>query len=176
MLASTHLTIPNTELDLVLTRTLNAAPAKAYRCWTEPALITQWFTPPPWTTPHAVMDVRAGGLSHITMRGPANEDGSPAPDVPNAAIYLTVIPNERLISTNAFGAGFTPVPIKNALMEFHFVIDLHFGAVAGNPNQTAYTATCRHWTAESKKTHEAMGFHVGWGIATDQLEALAKTL
>jgi uncharacterized protein YndB with AHSA1/START domain len=176
MLASTVLTIPNPELDLVLTRTLNVSPAKAYRCWTEPALITQWFTPPPWTTPHAVMDVRVGGMSHITMRGPANADGTLAPDVPNAAIYLTVIPNERLISTNAFGASFTPVPIKNALMAFHFVIDLHFGVVAGDAKQTAYTATCRHWTVESKTAHEAMGFHVGWGIATDQLEALAKTL
>ena len=33
-----------------------------------------------------------------------------------------------------------------------------------------------HWTAEDRETHEKMGFHPGWGIATDQMTALAKTL
>ncbi len=27
-----------------------------------------------------------------------------------------------------------------------------------------------------RESHEKMGFHQGWGIATDQLTALAKTL
>ena len=35
---------------LSLTRLLAASPAALYRCWTEPALIVQWFTPPPWKT------------------------------------------------------------------------------------------------------------------------------
>jgi uncharacterized protein YndB with AHSA1/START domain len=42
--------------------------------------------------------------------------------------------------------------------------------------KTRYTARARHWTAEAKTEHEAMGFHEGWGKAADQLEALAKTL
>jgi uncharacterized protein YndB with AHSA1/START domain len=42
--------------------------------------------------------------------------------------------------------------------------------------QTRYTARARHWTAEDLQMHEKMGFHVGWGIATDQLAALARTL
>jgi uncharacterized protein YndB with AHSA1/START domain len=170
------LTPLNPDLDLSIHRILNASPAAAYRCWTQPDLITQWFTPPPWTTPHAVMDVRAGGMSTITMRGPANADGTPAPDVPNTAIYLAVVANERLVSTNAFGAAFTPALLSGEHLDFHFVIDLHFGAVAGQPNQTAYTATCRHWNVAAKTAHEGMGFYQGWGIATDQLEALAKTL
>jgi uncharacterized protein YndB with AHSA1/START domain len=33
-----------------------------------------------------------------------------------------------------------------------------------------------HWSAEACKEHEEMGFHEGWGKATDQLEALARTL
>jgi uncharacterized protein YndB with AHSA1/START domain len=32
----------------------------------------------------------------------------------------------------------------------------------------------RHWSAEATKRHEHMGFHVGWGIVTDQLAALAE--
>ena len=35
---------------LTLTRVLNAPREKVYRCWTEPALLKQWFTPAPWRT------------------------------------------------------------------------------------------------------------------------------
>jgi uncharacterized protein YndB with AHSA1/START domain len=166
-----------TDLDLTLKRTLAASPSKVYRCWTEAGLITQWLTPPPWTTPRAQMDVRVGGLSMVYMRGPNNPDGSLAPEVSNEFFYLAVVPNERLVTTNALTLGFKPVPKPdNAHVHFNMVMDLHFGAVTDMPNQTAYTAICRHWDAQGKKDHEAMGFHVGWGIATDQLEVLAKTL
>lgn len=43
-------------------------------------------------------------------------------------------------------------------------------------DKTRYVAKARHWNAEAKAKHEAMGFHVGWGMCADQLEALAKTL
>lgn len=42
--------------------------------------------------------------------------------------------------------------------------------------KTRYTAVARHWTVEDRKAHEAMGFHEGWGLCADQLEALVKTL
>ena len=42
--------------------------------------------------------------------------------------------------------------------------------------RTRYTAIARHWTAEDRQTHEEMGFHEGWGIAADQMAALAVTL
>ena len=39
-----------------------------------------------------------------------------------------------------------------------------------------YTAIARHWSVADREAHENMGFHTGWGIATDQLAALAATL
>jgi uncharacterized protein YndB with AHSA1/START domain len=42
--------------------------------------------------------------------------------------------------------------------------------------RTRYTAVARHWTLQDKQSHEAMGFHPGWGIATAHLAALAATL
>ena len=42
--------------------------------------------------------------------------------------------------------------------------------------KTRYTARVLHWTREDCEAHEQMGFHRGWGIATDQMTALAKTL
>jgi uncharacterized protein YndB with AHSA1/START domain len=41
---------------------------------------------------------------------------------------------------------------------------------------THYKAVVRHWNAIDLQEHVKMGFHQGWGIAADQLEALAKTL
>src|SRR5438270_4134819 len=82
--------------DLVLTRDFDCTPDKLFRAWTEPELITQWFTPPPFTTPKAECDVRAGGASVITMRGP---DGS---EFPNRGLYLEVVPNKRIVFTDAY--------------------------------------------------------------------------
>ena len=42
--------------------------------------------------------------------------------------------------------------------------------------KTKYSATAKYWTVENRQAHEKMGFHEGWGICADQLEALAKTL
>jgi uncharacterized protein YndB with AHSA1/START domain len=46
--------------ELGFTRVLRARRHAVWRCWTEPELIVQWFTPPPWKTVAAQMDVRAG--------------------------------------------------------------------------------------------------------------------
>jgi uncharacterized protein YndB with AHSA1/START domain len=147
--------------ELTLTRLIDAPREKLFRCWTEPALITQWFTPPPWKTIHAETDLRAGGASCITMQGP---DGT---TMPNRGVYLEVIKNEKLVFTDAFTEAW--VPSEKAF----FTCILTFEDEAG---KTRYTARARHWSADDCKAHEAMGFHVGWGIATDQLAALATTI
>ena len=147
--------------ELVLTRLIDAPRHKVYRCWTEPALIVRWFTPPPWKTIAAEIDVRPGGANLITMQGP---DGSL---MPNAGQYLEVLPDRRLVFTDAFVGDWVP-----SAKPF-FACVLSFDDEAG---QTRYTARARHWNAEDCAAHEKMGFHTGWGIATDQLAALAATL
>ena len=147
--------------ELSLTRLIDVPREKLFRCWTEPALITQWFTPPPWKTIRAETDVRAGGSSNIVMQGP---DGT---EMPNRGIYLEVVKNEKLVFTDAFTEAW--VPSGKAF----FVCILTFEEEAG---KTRYTARARHWSAEDCKSHEDMGFHEGWGVATDQLTALAATL
>ena len=39
----------NPDRDLVITRDIAVPRDKLYRCWTEPALIKQWFAPRHWT-------------------------------------------------------------------------------------------------------------------------------
>ena len=147
--------------ELVLSRLIDVPREKLFRCWTEPALIVQWFTPPPWKTIRADMDVRAGGASNIVMQGP---DGT---EMPNPGIYLEVVKNERLVFTDAYTSAWVPSakPFFTGVLTFE-----------DEGGKTRYTARARHWTAEDAKAHEAMGFHAGWGIATDQLAALAATL
>ncbi|MET0208346.1 MAG: SRPBCC domain-containing protein, partial [Burkholderiaceae bacterium] len=103
-----------TDHDLVLTRWIGAPRAKLYAAWTTPALITQWFTPPPWTTARAETDVRPGGASLIVMRGP---DGT---EVPNRGVYLEVVPDERLVFTDAYTEAWTPSakPFMTVILTF----------------------------------------------------------
>ena len=146
---------------LVLSRLIAAPPAALYRCWTEPELLQRWFAPAPWTVPEAELDVRPGGANRVVMRGP---DGTA---FPSRGVYLEVVPNERLVFTDAYTSAWEPSerPFMTVTVTF-----------APEDGGTRYTATVRHWTADGRAQHEAMGFHDGWGRCADQLEALAKTL
>ncbi len=147
--------------ELTLTRLIDASPEKLFHCWTEPKLIVQWFTPPPWKTIRAETDVRAGGSSLIVMQGP---DGT---EMPNRGVYLEVVKNERLVFTDAYTRAWEPAqkPFFTGVLTFE-----------KQGTKTKYTARALHWTKEDRDAHEKMGFHEGWGIATDQLSALAQKI
>ncbi len=150
--------------DLTLRLTIAAPRHLVWRCWTEGPLLEQWFTPAPWTTPKAIVDARTGGKSLIVMRSP---DGT---EVENHGIYLEVVPEERLVFTDAYrdSETWTPgdKPFLTAVITF----------ADDGAGRTIYDARVRHWTLEDRKTHAEMGFEPGWTAAARQLEALAKTL
>ncbi|MCO6391069.1 polyketide cyclase [Aliihoeflea aestuarii] len=147
--------------DLVLDRLIDAPRDKLFRCWTEPALLKQWFVPAPWTIASAKVDPRPGGASSITMRDPEGKE------YPNEGVYLDIVPNEKLVFTDAYTAGWIPSekPFFTGIVTF-----------ADEGDRTRYVATARHWRAEDRDAHEKMGFHEGWGKCADQLEVLAKGL
>ncbi|MGE0387652.1 MAG: SRPBCC family protein [Gammaproteobacteria bacterium] len=148
---------PTTERELVLTRLIDAPREKVFRAWTEPELLKQWFTPRPWTTPVVEIDLRPGGSNYILMRGPDGEE------FPNHGVYLEVVRNERLVLTDAYTRAWEP-----SAKPFMTVV-LTFEDAGG---RTRYTARVLHWSVADRQEHEKMGFHDGWGKATDQLEAL----
>ena len=147
--------------DLVLDRLLDAPRGNIWRCWTEPELITRWFAPAPWTTPRAEVDLRPGGASRVVMASPDGEE------FPSNGIYLEVVPNEKLVFTDAYAGGWKPSekPFFTAVIE-----------LSDEGGKTRYVATARHWTMEDKEAHEKMGFLEGWNLCADQLEKLAKSL
>ncbi|WP_297109062.1 SRPBCC family protein [uncultured Devosia sp.] len=147
--------------DLVLTRIIDAAPEAVFRCWTEPVLMKRWFAPKPWTTPHASVDLRPGGATHIVM---ADEKGD---EYPSPGQFLEIVPNRKLVFTDAYIGDWQPSEKP------FFTCVLTFGPENG---KTRYTATARHWRVEDRQTHEQMGFHEGWALCAAQLEEVAKSL
>ena len=149
---------PN-DRELVLTRLIPAPRAKVYQAWTNPELLKQWFAPKPWTVTRAEVDVRPGGSSLIVMRSPEGEE------FPNPGIYLEVVPNERIVMTDAYTKAWEPSekPFMTAIVTF-----------ADEAGGTRYTARALHWNAADREAHEKMGFHEGWGQCADQLAELAS--
>lgn len=147
--------------DLILTRLIDAPREKVYRAWTEPELLKQWFAPLPYTTTVAETDVRPGGASLFVMRGP---DGR---EFPNPGVYLEVVPNQRIVATDAFTTAWEPSekPFMTLILTFE-----------DEGGKTRYTARVKHWTIADREAHEKMGFHEGWPICTEQLAALVARL
>jgi len=156
--------VPDTktdERDLVLIRMIDAPREKVYRAFTDPKLLKQWFAPLPWTITEAELDVRPGGINRFVMRSPEGEL------YPNQGVYLDVVPNEKLVMTDAFTEAWKPAekPFMTAVLTFE-----------EEGGKTRYTARARHWSMADKEAHEKMGFHEGWGQCADQLAALVARL
>lgn len=144
--------------ELSVTRLIDAPPALVWRAWTEHT--AEWFCPRPWTTEIRAMDLRTGGRSAMVLRGPDGEEN------PLEGVYLEVVPERLIVSTDAFAAGWAP--------QQPFMVRLDTFEEEGTG--TRYTASARHWTAEARDSHQAMGFEAGWGAVADQLAAVATRL
>ena len=148
-------------LDLMLTRDMDVPREVLYKCWTTPEHLMQWFVPKPHRVIECVLDVRAGGACNTTFDVEGNI-------MHNNGVYLEVVPNEKLVFTDTYSAGWKPAPdpFMTAIITFD---DLGHG-------RTRYTAVVRHRTPEAAKTHADMGFFDGWGTVATQMEDYAKTL
>lgn len=140
--------------ELQITRIIAAPPERLFKAWTEQ--LPQWFGPHGMTTPVCEMDLRPGGLFHTVMRDPEGKEYD------NAGVFLEVVPNARLVFTDAYVPDWQPVekPFFTCITTFEPLPD----------GTTRYTARALHWTEEACRQHEAMGFHDGWGQSLDRFE------
>lgn len=152
----------NPKLDLVLERVVDVKPELVWRAWTEPEHVVKWFTPKPWETVECEIDLRPGGLFRTTMRSPEG-DVQPASN----GCFLEVVPNRRLVFTDALGPGYRPN--ASSFMTAYVLLEPEGAG-------TKYTAIAVHSNEEQRQQHEEMGFYQGWGTALDQLVEYAKTL
>jgi uncharacterized protein YndB with AHSA1/START domain len=150
-----------TSNELSVTHYIKAPRVAVWRCWTEAALLKQWYCPKPWRVTRADLDLIPGGRMNTVFEGPNGERHD------NKGVFLEICPLERLIFTDAFSEGFIPkdgAPFMTGFVHLTDATDggttMHWGA--------------RHWTAEEKAKHEAMGFHEGWKVSAAQLDELAQ--
>jgi uncharacterized protein YndB with AHSA1/START domain len=144
------------EHDLSIERLIDAPPEVVWQVWTERT--EEWFCPKPWRVIIHAQELHAGGKSAMTMHGPGGEA------MPMEGVFLEVVPGKRIVSTDAFKAGWEPQgPFMVAITDF-----------IAEGGKTRYRATARHWTAEAKQQHESMGFADGWGKVAEQLAELAE--
>ncbi|MBE9635586.1 SRPBCC family protein [Salipiger mangrovisoli] len=149
------------ETDLSFTRSIAAPPEILFECWTRPEHIKHFFVPKPHSVTSCEIDLRVGGRFNTTF----NVEGT---EMQNNGVWLEVVPNRRLVFTDAYSEGWKPAPdpFMTAIVEFD----------DDGKGGTTYTATARHRSAEARKSHEEMGFYDGWGTVVTQLEAYARTL
>ena len=132
-----------------------------------PEHLKKWFTPAPWKTVHAEVDLQPGGRFHFVMQSPEGQD------FPNTGCFLEVVKNERLTWTNALQPGYRPAVLGSGEMDFPFTAVV---SMKKHGKGTKYTAMAIHRDEKATAVHAKMGFHDGWGKALDQLVALAKKM
>jgi uncharacterized protein YndB with AHSA1/START domain len=146
--------------DLYLERVYDAPPEKLFQAWTDPELMKKWFCPRPWTVASVDNDLRPGGASTVVMRSPEGEE------FPSRGVFLEVVPNKKIVFTDAFTSAWQPSDKAFMVGEVSFE-DLGNG-------KTRYTARVRHWSEEDRQAHEKMGFHEGWAKAAEQLAEVVE--
>lgn len=144
--------------ELVIERLINAPVSAVWKAWTDH--LEEWWCPKPWRTEIVEQDLRPGGRSAMVMRGPEGEAH------PMEGVILEVVPERSVVFTDAFTKGWKPAgPFMVGFFE-----------LMPQGDKTHYRAGARHWTAEAKAQHEAMGFIDGWTKVAEQLEEVAKRL
>ena len=129
--------------ELAVQCVIHASPETVFRLWVE--RLSDWWAPRPWTTEVIANDLRPGGDFEMVMRGPGGETS------PMKGVYLEIVPNRRIVFTNAFTAGWIP---QTPFMTGYFTFEPQGAG-------TLYRAAARHWDEASCRQHEAMGFYTG---------------
>src|SRR6516165_1811687 len=87
-----------TDLELVITRQVDAPRRLVFEAWTNPTHVPRWMLGPPgWTMPVCEIDLRVGGAWHFIWR---NAEGG---ELEMRGIYKEIIPPERLVSIESWG-------------------------------------------------------------------------
>jgi uncharacterized protein YndB with AHSA1/START domain len=160
----------NPELDLMFECIVDVSPELVWEAWTTPEKLMPWFCPLPWKTVACEIDLRLGGRFQTIMQSPEGQTFS------NDGCYLEIIPNQKLVWTNALKPGFRPVKQPEASPGYECAEFLMTASIMLTPHArgTKYTALVQHANPEARVKHEEMGFKEGWGAALDQLVAMIK--
>lgn len=144
--------------SLTLRKLLPARPEAAFRAWTTPELMTQWFIPKSGMKIQATMDVRVGGQYRISFGSGCDSPDGGAVEV--VGEFRVVEPPRRL--------AYTWMWQGNDEWKEPSVVTVEFIPAAGNRTELVLTHE-RLPHAESRDSHAE-----GWtGILTHMAEHFA---
>ena len=142
--------------ELAIERHIHAPPEIVWQVMTE--RLAEWWCPKPWRAEVIEQDWRAGGRNAVTMYGPNGEESG------GEGVFLEVVPNKRIVFTDAFKAGWIP--------QEPFMVG--FFELTPDGDGTHYRAGARHWSEAAFNQHKDMGFEGGWSTVAAQLAELAE--
>ena len=143
--------------ELVITRVLEAPRELAFKAWTDPRQLGQWWGPHGFTNPVCEVDVRPGGAIRIHMRGP---EGAVYPMV---GVFREIVVPELIVFTSvALDAAGKPLfEILNAV------------TFAEKRGRTTLTLKAKVISETAEGAPHLSGMKAGW---TQSLERLAEFL
>jgi len=147
-----------TDLDIVITRALDAPRHLVWKAMTSPELIRRWlFLPPGWTMSRCEEDVRVGGSYRWEWAGP---DGKVA--MAMGGVYREVVEHARLVRTEKFEFGGQPQSGEQ-------VGTLEFIEQRGG---TLVKISVAYPSREARDAALASGMEQGMAAGYDKLEAM----
>lgn len=150
----------NPELDLTISRIIEAPRRAVWDAWTDPARFEQWWVPAPAKCRVLDMDLRPGG-SFVTRISENGGDFTPH----LSACFLDVEEGKRIVFTNALVGGWRPAerPFMTAII-----------TMQDHARGTEYVSNVMHKNNADRDMHEEMGFYDGWGTVIEQLAMLVE--
>jgi uncharacterized protein YndB with AHSA1/START domain len=152
-------TLP-TDTQILITRTFNAPRHLVFRASTEPDLIKRWWHGGHGEMTVAEVDLRVGGKWRYALVTPEGYE------VGFHGEYLEIVPNERVVNTEAFEG--IPDPDGNAA-----VCTYEFTEAEG---RTSLRVLIEHKTPEGRNAHIDSGMESGMQKGMDLLEETAVSL
>ena len=142
--------------ELSVTRYIAARPDRVWDVMVNRQ--NEWWCPRPWRAEVDQQDRRPMGVCNMTFYGPDGEES------PQNGVYLAYDEGRRFVTTDALTPDFEPSgPFMIGIWE-----------IEPEGEGTRYNARARHWSPETAKQHEEMGFVEGWQACADQLAEICE--
>lgn len=109
-------TAQNPDLELVITRVLDAPRSLVWKAWTEPDRLARWWGPRGFSLPACKIELRAGGAYRFHMRGPEGDAWS-------QGVFREIVEPERIVMAgswvDAHGNPTAPQTLVTVTFEDH---------------------------------------------------------
>ncbi len=149
-------TLPE-DTQILITREFDAPARLVYRAWTEPELVSRWWSGDRGEMTSAEIDLRVGGTWRFVMTASAGFE------VAFHGEYQEIVPAERIVSTEVFEG----MPDAGALSTTTF---------SEANGRTELRILVQHSSQENRDAHINSGMEDGMQESLARLEQVARSL